>query len=655
MSTYTWAFGSPSSGTYFTIVFDSATNSFTINAVEGWVDIGALWFSDGDKSSDGYTLTKSDNNLNMNGTSIVWEDDGTSSTDKFVWDDYLKDISGVLTEGNSYVLAAPQDFDPEVYSVLGVRASTESGTIKWVDETAQKVTLPAAPVLTVDAEPVELAFNAPAGEIVGADADATDIDSPAEDITFALVNEVPQDGDGNALFSINQDSGQISLTEAGAAYIGSTGGSFTSYFLDVQASDGELVSNVETITIDVARPVPAAGKVLVFNDKGGYVGEYSTIQAAIDASAAGYRVEVGSGTFAEPVNINKAITLIGANAGLSGTGERGAESIITGKITVNAGATIDGFEIRNTTNNTTAYDAIQVQTSGDVTITNNVFFSTGPNGSSGTIDRAVYITTAATGDVVVDDNLFTGVATSSFNDANWTSAVWSDGRSTTLEITDNTFQFVRTAMNLDGYDGSKVTVSGNQIESAGSGISVGTNAVGTEVTFDGVTENTFGNVGTDFNLGNIGATKSITLDLNATSNLATPGQTMTVLGGAGGDVITGTSGSDALTGNAGSDVLTGGLGADAFVFNRALSGTNIDTITDFSGSSGQGDKILLDDAIFTGLTAATLAADFGTKIIYDTATGALLFDADGASGNAPIQFATLSTAPSLTADDFLII
>jgi Ca2+-binding RTX toxin-like protein len=657
MSTYTWNFGSSDAGLVFKIVFDAATGQFTVTALEGSINIGALWFSDGNSTSDGYTLTKADNSLNMNGTSTVWEDDGTASSEKLVWDSYLKDsLSTVLTAGQTQVLDAPEGFDPEVFGVLGVRATTSIGSIKWVDDSAQKVTLPAAPVLTVDNATVSLAFDALAGEIAGADADATDIDSEDAAITFALVGTVPQDGDANPLFSIDATTGQISLTAEGAAYIGSTGASFTSYALDVQASDGALTSNVETITIDVARPVPGPGQVLVFNADGGYVGTYGTIQAAIDASTAGSTVEVGAGTFSAAVNINKAITLIGVDAGVSGTGDRAeAGSVISGKITVNAAATIDGFTILNTTANTVAYDAIQVQTSGDVTILNNVFFSEGPNGSNSTIDRAVYLTTAATGNIVVDDNLFTGNATSSYNDANWTTAVWSDGKATTLLISDNEFQHVRTAMNLDGYDASKVTVTDNLITSAGSGISVGANAVGTVVTFGGITENTFGAVDTDFNLQNIGATKSVIMDLGATNNLATEGQLMVVLGSAGGDTITGTAGSDRLTGNLGGDTLTGGAGADTFVFNRAPGGTNVDSITDFS--SAEGDKIALARTVFTAFTTTGQLAEgeFGTKVLYDSASGALSYDADGAGSGAAVQFATLSAGLSLTAGDFMIL
>ncbi|MGB3210143.1 MAG: hypothetical protein WBB19_05490, partial [Desulforhopalus sp.] len=141
-----------------------------------------------------------------------------------------------------------------------------------------------------------------------------------------------------------------------------------------------------------------------------------------------------------------------------------------------------------------------------------------------------------------------------------------------------------------------------------------------------------------------------------------------------GEVLTGTSGSDQLNGAggndqlfglAGNDELTGGEGADQFVFDTALdSTTNKDTIVDFT--TGQ-DKVLLDNSIFNSLveegTLSTVnfhssttgvAADDNDYILYNTSTGALLYDGDGNGQGVAVEFAVLTTKPQINENDFVI-
>ncbi|MGE0700044.1 MAG: matrixin family metalloprotease [Hyphomicrobiaceae bacterium] len=137
----------------------------------------------------------------------------------------------------------------------------------------------------------------------------------------------------------------------------------------------------------------------------------------------------------------------------------------------------------------------------------------------------------------------------------------------------------------------------------------------------------------------------------------------------GDDTIVGGTGADSFYGQAGNDSMTGGLGNDQFLFNSALSSTlNVDTITDFSNSTGNNDIIRLDDAIFLGavnsggsILASQFVANAGgianatSLVIYDTSTGALYFDRDangGAYGRVP--FAVLIGAPTLTSAGFSV-
>ena len=135
-------------------------------------------------------------------------------------------------------------------------------------------------------------------------------------------------------------------------------------------------------------------------------------------------------------------------------------------------------------------------------------------------------------------------------------------------------------------------------------------------------------------------------------------------GNAGTNQLSGGLGNDTINGGLGADVLTTGAGSDVIVFSTALGAGNIDRITDFSVPF---DTIRLENAVFTGLTAGALAAsafasnltgmaaDALDRILYESDTGRLYFDADGTEAGARVQFATLAANLSLTQADFLII
>jgi Ca2+-binding RTX toxin-like protein len=139
--------------------------------------------------------------------------------------------------------------------------------------------------------------------------------------------------------------------------------------------------------------------------------------------------------------------------------------------------------------------------------------------------------------------------------------------------------------------------------------------------------------------------------------------TDTLLGGNGSDTLLGGNGADTLLGGGGNDTLTGGGGPDAFVFNTALNAAgNVDEVTDFNVAD---DIFHLDNAVFSTLPAGTLAAsafrvgaaaaDASDRVVYNSATGALMYDADGIGGVAAVQFAQLGSGLALTNSDFLIV
>ena len=148
-------------------------------------------------------------------------------------------------------------------------------------------------------------------------------------------------------------------------------------------------------------------------------------------------------------------------------------------------------------------------------------------------------------------------------------------------------------------------------------------------------------------------------------NLTLSGTTALVgTGNALNNVITGNSGNNSLDGGLGNDTLNGGAGVDVFVFSTALGAGNIDQIVGFNTVD---DTICLDSSVFTAFAGQAAVAS-GTfykgagameaddRIVFNSATGALYYDADGNGRGTAIQFATLTGLTGvLSANDFVII
>jgi serralysin len=162
---------------------------------------------------------------------------------------------------------------------------------------------------------------------------------------------------------------------------------------------------------------------------------------------------------------------------------------------------------------------------------------------------------------------------------------------------------------------------------------------------------------------------SYRLVLNVEKLVLTGNATINGTGNGLSNTIAGNSAANVLYGGAGNDFLTGGLGADRFGFNRR-TGDGIDRVSDFNSVSG--DKMVISAAGFGGDLKAGIAitdsqlriANSGSaatttsqRFIYNSTTGGLFFDADGAGSKfGAVQFATLDNKPtSLGGSDFVVV
>ena len=143
-------------------------------------------------------------------------------------------------------------------------------------------------------------------------------------------------------------------------------------------------------------------------------------------------------------------------------------------------------------------------------------------------------------------------------------------------------------------------------------------------------------------------------------------------GGAGNDQLDGGEGTDTLDGGAGNDTLIAGFGdefpqADNFLFTVAPSAANADLIRGFaSGASkihldatvmpalGTSGTFAVGDARFYAAAGATGGHDADDRVIYNTSTGQLLYDADGNGAGSAQLIATLESAPVLAATDITV-
>ena len=207
---------------------------------------------------------------------------------------------------------------------------------------------------------------------------------------------------------------------------------------------------------------------------------------------------------------------------------------------------------------------------------------------------------------------------------------------------------------------------------------VGDNDVGHGVTINlslavNIVDDGFGNVETALGIENIyGSRFDDRITGNAGRNELEGGDdgNDTINGGGGEDFLSGQDGNDILIGGVGNDhmngghgndTLTGNTGEDDFNFGGPLNEQGVDTITDMqvgideiwvdSEWGGLSSEFLIANQ-FRGGAGVTTANSATQRLVYNSTTGDLYFDADGVGGMAAVRFAVLSNRAAITFDDF---
>ncbi|MBV6647923.1 MAG: hypothetical protein KI790_20855, partial [Cyclobacteriaceae bacterium] len=211
-----------------------------------------------------------------------------------------------------------------------------------------------------------------------------------------------------------------------------------------------------------------------------------TIGYAVSQASSNDNVNVGAGTFAESVVVDKSLTITGANVGIAGDGSRTAETIIDPAssavaFTITAAdVTIDGFQIGTDTSTSNASTGIDIQFTGS-NIANNVIYAdlaaiVIDSLSSGivTIDNNEIqmldlVATGANASVGVSLGTLTGTVDVDLSNNNITKAsygvfVFNANSSSRLAVDGGTFTRCTRGIQVNNWDGTNYTASNIDIQ-----------------------------------------------------------------------------------------------------------------------------------------------------------------------------------------------
>ncbi|HMG47161.1 MAG TPA: hypothetical protein VK614_06845, partial [Allosphingosinicella sp.] len=301
------------------------------------------------------------------------------------------------------------------------------------------------------------------------------------------------------------------------------------------------------VTLDLGQ------RVQLFDGGGILVGTFDDIQDAIDAASDGYRIEAQAGTYAESLTVDKDITIEGANQGIPGTGGRGAETVITGNVTISAaGVTINGVEITGA-----AADALG---------TTGVVVQGGANGFS-----LVNSVLNGSGDLGMIVGLVTGLDVGHNLIEGYASGMYVAGGGTTGSVHDNRFQGLDNGLQSET---THVTISGNTFDGISGGSLFLYPSGPDSVDLDSyITGNTISNSGADRPV-QILPTNLTHNVIGTDYNEAFDGETAAANGVTGAFSFDGRGGDDHAWGGGEGDTFTGGTG-DEFLYGNAGNDTAV--------------------------------------------------------------------------------
>src|SRR5919109_5093692 len=169
----------------------------------------------------------------------------------------------------------------------------------------------------------------------------------------------------------------------------------------------------------------------------------------------------------------------------------------------------------------------------------------------------------------------------------------------------------------------------------------------------------------DFVSGTITGGSPGTISFTSIERIVTGDFNDQLTGNGAGQTLTGQGGSDTIWGAGGVDTLWGGTGVDHFIF-RETGTANADFVSDFASGV---DKIVLDASVMSALGASGnfaagdarfaanssgTAQDANDRVVFNTTTKQLFYDADGNGSGAAVLIATLQSGATLAATDIVV-